>query len=145
MRWILNHVPTVPLGVLIIAACVGVSLCILTWVRRRGLDSPANNDALAVLFPVIGIVSGFRLAFGIVDLWTSFGSARQTISTEAGALAQLTVDIRPLAAPDRAAVEDAIRSYARAVVKGESEAMKGGRESRAAHDALDRVAFVLEQ
>jgi len=56
VRWILNNVPTVPLGVAIIAASVGISLVVLAWVRRRGAQAFMDNDALGVLFTVIGIV-----------------------------------------------------------------------------------------
>jgi len=145
VRWILNNVPTVPLGVVIIAASVVFSLVILAWVRRRGAHAFMDNDALGVLFTVIGIVYGIMLAFAIVDLWTSFGAARETISAEAGALAQVTVDIRPLAQADRHAVEASIATYVRTVVTEERMAMRNGRESEAAHTALDAVAFTLER
>ena len=145
MRWLLNHVPTGPLGVIVVGAGVAFSLLLLGIVRRRGVDVIEDNGALEVLFAIIGAVYGIMLAFVIVDLWTNFNAARDTVSAEAAALAQVEIDTRPLSAPDRQRIDRAMATYIDAVVHHEGEMMKTGLESKHAHNSLDRLAFALER
>jgi hypothetical protein len=141
---VLNHVPTAVLGLVIIAVGVGIGLGLLAFVRRSraGVE---DNESIDILFAFIGAVYGIILAFVIVDLWTSFGAARDTVSTEAAALAQLEIDTRPLSPPDRARIENALSVYISAVVNDEATTMRSGRESLSAHNALDRLALSLER
>ena len=145
MRWVLNHIPTAVLGVVIVAIGVGLGLGLLAFVRRSRIALIDENPPLDILFAFMGAVYGIMLAFVIVDLWTSFSAARDTVSTEAAALAQLEIDARPLSAPDRARIDHAMSAYIAAVAGDEVRTMRSGHESRRAHDALDGLALSLEQ
>lgn len=145
MRSILNHVPTPVLGFVIVALGVGLGIGLLALVRRTRAATVEDNESLDILLALIGAVYGIILAFVIVDLWTSFGAARDTVSTEASALAQLEIDTRPLAPADRTRIDAAISAYIAAVVGDEAKTMRSGREAVSARDALDKVAFALEQ
>jgi hypothetical protein len=145
VRWLLNDIPTVLLGFVVVGVSIGLALALLTLVQRRKFDVIEDNGALEVVFAVIGAVYGILLAFVIVDLWTNFNAARDTVSSEASALAQVEIDTRALAQPDRARIDAAMSAYIHAVLNDEGQAMRTGRESMRAHDALDQLAFALEK
>jgi len=144
MRWILNHTPTAPLGLGIVGLAVVVALFFLVLARRAAVDTVAN-DALGVLFTVVGIVYGIMLAFAIVILWSNFEAARQTVGNEASALAAVVTDTRPLAMADRQQVDHAVTNYIRAITVDEWRTMRVGRESALAEKAREGLVLALQQ
>jgi uncharacterized protein DUF4239 len=143
MRWLLNNVPTPLIGMVVVGTVVGLSLLASNWVRKHDVDSIDTEGAMDPL-GTVGVAYGLILALVIFGLWTNFQAARDTVSNEAGALAQVALDIRALPPADEARIEHRISGYIAAVVNVEWQEMKVGRESPRAHAALDKIALALE-
>ncbi len=144
MRWILNNVPSVVIGAVMVGGTVGITALISRSVHRRGLTLGEDSPALEPFIGIVGAVYGIILAFVIVDLWTNYHEARATVSQEATRLAQVVVDVRPLEEKDQSRIENAVSGYLDAVVNDEWQQLQVGRESPRAHDALDHLALVME-
>jgi hypothetical protein len=145
MRWLLNHLPTGVLGVVIVGGVVAAAMLAFRWSRRHGFSLGDQSEALEPFLGVVGAIYGIVLAFVIVDLWTNFDATKATVSKEASALAQIAVDIRTLDQADRTLIDRRIAAYVDALVGDEWHAMRVGRQSRRADKALGELALALEQ
>src|SRR5438552_18270332 len=135
MRSVLNHVPESIIGLVIVGGMVALALVAFSWVRRRNFESVDTDGAMDPL-GLVGVVYGLILALVVFGLWTNFSAAHDTVTNEAAALAQVTLDVRALPSDDRARVEGAISRYIHTVLNEEWGLMSLGRESARAHKAL---------
>ncbi len=145
MRWVLNHVATGLIGVIVVGAIVVGSLVALHFVRRRGLISDDESESLGGTLEVVGAIYGIVLAFVIVLMWQGLDTARDAVSDEASALAQFSIDVRVLPPADRARIETGLSGYLHAVVNDDWHQMKEGKESVRAHRALDDLLATMER
>jgi len=144
MRWVLNHVATGLIGVIVVGGLVLVALVALHFVRQRGLISDDESASLGGTLEVVGAIYGIVLAFVIVLMWQGLDAARDAVSDEASALAQFSVDVRALPPADRARIEKGLTDYLHAVVNDDWRHMKEGNESLRAHEALDGLLATME-
>jgi hypothetical protein len=145
MVWVLNHVATGLIGLVIVGGSTLASLGALRIVRRRNLVSDDEATSLGGTLEVVGAIYGIVLAFVIVLLWQSIDTAQDAVSDEASSLAQFAVDVRALAPHDQLEVEHSLSTYIDAVLNDEWKAMKDGHESERAHRAFDALFTTMER
>ena len=144
MHWVLNHVPTWLIGVVVVGGLTVLTLAVLRVVRRRNMISDSDSVSLGGTLEVVGAIYGIVLAFVIVLQWQSLDTARDAVSDEASSLSQFSVDVRVLPTDGRERVEDSVSNYLDAVVNDEWKAMEDGEESPRAHDAFDDMFKTME-
>jgi hypothetical protein len=145
MRWVLNHVATGLIGVIVVGGVVLVAVVALHFVRKRDLISDDESRSLGGTLEVVGAIYGIVLAFVIVLMWQGLDTARDAVSDEASALAQFSIDVRVLPPADRARIEKGLSDYLHAVVNDDWHHMKEGNESLRAHRALDGLLVTMER
>lgn len=93
-KFLVIHVPTILLGLLMVAVPVGVGIAGLAIVRNsvelRRLQT--QHDVAGFIIAVVGVVYAVLLAFVVVIQWEQFSSARDTATTEATAIGNLFRD-----------------------------------------------------
>ena len=144
MHWVLNHVATWLIGVVLVGGATVATLAALRFVRRRNLVADEDSVALGGTLEVVGAIYGIVLAFVIVLQWQSIDTARDAVSDEASSLAQFAIDIRVQPPADRARVEKSLSGYLNAVLDDEWHTMEKGEESIKAHRALDDLFTTME-
>jgi hypothetical protein len=85
-----------------------------------------HNDVAGFIYAVLGVVYAVLLALVVIAVWEEFGSARETVETEANATAEIFWLAHRLAEPERHRLQELARSYARQVVEKEWPLMRDG-------------------
>src|SRR5262249_19089020 len=119
-RFLLVHIPTVWLGVGIVAFGVGTALVGLALVRRSievGRLRP-QHDVAGFIIAVVGVIYAVLLAFMVVVQWEAYASARSNAASEATSLGNLYRDAASFGAPGRP-LANAVFAYSSAVVERE--------------------------
>jgi hypothetical protein len=145
MRWVLNHVATGLIGVVVVGGMVLLALVALHFVRQLGLISDEESQSLGGTLEVTGAIYGIVLAFVIVLMWQGLDTARDAVSDEASALAQFSIDVRVLPPADRDRIDKGLSDYVDAVVTDDWRQMTEGNESLRAHRALDDLLATMER
>lgn len=96
----------------------------------------------STIYGLIGTIYAVLLAFAVILTWQSFANARETVSREANALADVERMSRGFSVPVRRGVQEAARTYARVVMEDEWVLMKQGESSPLAHAALVELWYV---
>jgi hypothetical protein len=93
-RSLLVNVPTVWLGVGLVAVSVGLSLLGLIVVRKKvALETlEAQHEVAGFLIAVVGVIYAVLLAFVVIIVWEQFGSAETAVGDEAAAVGSLYRD-----------------------------------------------------
>lgn len=114
VRYLIEHVPTVWLGVGLVALCVGVSLLGLIFVRRRfDRDNLQKHQEVAgFVIAVVGVIYAVLLAFVVVIVWEDFGSADTTANNEADAVGNLYRDAIGIGGIQGQRLDRAVQAYA---------------------------------
>jgi len=121
VRYLLNNVPTVWLGVGLVVLCVGLALLGLLFARRR-LDREnleKHQDVAGFVIAVVGVIYAVLLAFVVVIVWEDFGSADQTANNEADAVGNLYRDAIGIGGVQGRRLETSVQAYAMSVVDTE--------------------------
>ncbi|MEV7601368.1 DUF4239 domain-containing protein [Kitasatospora sp. NPDC089797] len=127
--WLLEHLPTVVLTVLVVGGVTAAAVAgsVLAHRRLPSLASGENNEMVGVVLGVFGAIYGIILAFVIVNLWTQLQDARHVVSAEATSISQVVRDTEAFPPSARTAVNDAVGSYVHAVVEQQWPLMRTGR------------------
>ncbi|WP_395293920.1 DUF4239 domain-containing protein [Kitasatospora hibisci] len=144
--WLLNHVPTVPLAVLVVGGFVLLALAGSVVATRRfpALADGGNNEMVGVVLGVFGAIYGIILAFVIVNLWTELQDASRVVSGEATAVSQIARDARAFPSATRESVDAAVHGYVHAVVEDQWPLMRAGEgDSAVTTRALDGLYGAL--
>ncbi len=117
----MTNVPTLWLGVGMVAVAVGLALLGLVLVRRSAdLDKfQAHHDVAGFLIAVVGVIYAVILAFVVVIQWEQFRSAEDDARAEANAVGNLYRDGVALGGPQGKALDRAVATYAEYVVNVE--------------------------
>ena len=119
-RFLLENIPTVWLGVGIVAVAVATSLLGLALVRRsveiRRLKP--QHDVAGFIIAVVGVIYAVLLAFMVVVQWEAYASARSNAASEATALGNLYRDADAVG-PRGRPLADAVFAYSTAIVERE--------------------------
>jgi len=145
-RWLLNHLNTFELGLLIVGGGIFFAVIGLLLVRRFVPPEVQidNNEVGGVLLGLLGAFYGIVLGFAIVVLFEDFRSADESVKDETTALARLyrSTDLFP--SQDRQNVGRAIAQYRDAVRDLEWPLMRTGGESLRAHNKFGELYTQIE-
>ncbi|MEV5874002.1 DUF4239 domain-containing protein [Streptomyces sp. NPDC052101] len=126
--WLLNHLSTPVLTLVVVGGVVLVSLAGNTLVRRRfpAATSGEHNDMVGVVLGVFGAIYGIILAFVIVTLWDQLEAAETTVAAEATDMALIVRDANAFPAPARARLDAVVHDYLHGVVDRQWPLMREG-------------------
>jgi hypothetical protein len=86
-----------------------------------------HNDVAGFIYAALGVIYAVLLALVVIAVWEDFGSARETVESEANATAEIFWLAHRLPEPERHQLQELARSYARVVVEEEWPLMRDGR------------------
>jgi uncharacterized membrane protein YgaE (UPF0421/DUF939 family) len=115
-------------GVLVV---IGICLAALAGLEVVQRLVPAekrqeHNDVAGFLYAVIGVVYAVLLALLVIAVWEQFQGARETVESEANAVAEVAWLAHRLPEPERQQLQEDARSYAQEVVDNEWPLMEQG-------------------
>lgn len=141
-RDLLNTLPTPVLILVVVGGSTAVAVVLAYAVRRRypriaesgfeELTGVLRADVFALLYTIV-------LALVIADQSGNLASASDTVSLESSALAEMTIGLQTVPAPERKPLTDAMEEYLHAVVDEEFPAMRVGESSPRAAAALEAL------
>src|ERR671921_173937 len=121
---------TVVFGVLaVIGACL-VAVAGLEVVQRLvpAQKRQEHNDVAGFLYAVVGVVYAVLLALLVIAVWEQYQRARETVESEANAVADIAWIAHRLPEPEHHELQEDARSYAQEVVDEEWPLMEQGLE-----------------
>ncbi|MFE0130958.1 DUF4239 domain-containing protein [Streptomyces sp. NPDC059037] len=126
--WLLNHLSTLALTLLIVGGTVLATAAGSLLVRHRfpKLTEGEHNDTVGVVLGMFGAIYGIILAFVIVTLWTQLENTQSVVASEATEAAVILRDagVFPDAAETR--VKEAVSRYVHHVVDVQWPNMRAG-------------------
>ena len=119
---------TVVVGVLVI---VGVCLAAVAGLESVQRLVPyekreQHNDVAGFLYAVVGVIFAVLLALLVIAVWEQYQRARETVETEANAVAEIAWLAHRLPEPEHHELQEDARSYAQEVVDEEWPRMEQG-------------------
>jgi hypothetical protein len=119
---------TVVFGVLVI---VGVCLAAVAGLESVQRLVPyekreQHNDVAGFLYAVVGVIFAVLLALLVIAVWEQYQRARETVETEANAVAEIAWLAHRLPEPEHHELQEDARSYAQEVVDEEWPRMEQG-------------------
>ncbi|WP_082162437.1 DUF4239 domain-containing protein [Mycolicibacterium chubuense] len=144
-QWLVTHVPSWLLLILLVACTAGTAILVQTFVRRRfpGLRGEEHNDVTKFAFGVVGFVFAFFIGFVVSAMWGQISHADTVVRTEGAAGAQLARDSHIFDAPDRDRIRQHLLEYEQAAIREWDEANEG-RMYPEADQALNRLYGAYE-
>ena len=119
---------TVVFGVLVVAGACLAAVAGLELVQRLvpSEKRQQHNDVAGFLYAVVGIVYAVLLALLVIAVWEQYQSARETVESEANAVADIAWIAHRLPEPEHHELQEDARSYAQEVVDNEWPRMEQG-------------------
>lgn len=129
--WLLNHLSTLVIAVLLVGGLTGFAVAGSLAARRRfpHLAKGEHNEMVGVALGMFGAIYGIILAFVVVTLWTQLENTQNIVATEATDLALVVRSADAFPPTDRARVQQAVGAYTHAVVEVQWPLMRQGRPS----------------
>src|ERR687889_1763185 len=87
-----------------------------------------HNDVAGFVYAGVGVVYAVLLALVVIAVWEQYQRARETVETEANAVAEIAWLAHRLPEPDHHELQEDARSYAQEVVEEEWPRMAQGLE-----------------
>jgi len=121
---------TIVFGVLVIFAGCLAAVAGLELVQRLvpSEKRQEHNDVAGFVYAVVGIVYAVLLALLVIAVWEHYERARQTVESEASAVAEIAWLAHRLPEPEHHQLQEDARSYAQEVVNEEWPLMEQGIE-----------------
>ena len=140
LRWLLNHLSSPALIVLIAGLAIGLALAaeLIQRRRMRGRE-PRSNEMLSMTVEFVGIAYAILIGFVIVSLWDTQGSAADTVSNEAAALSDIVTLTKGMDQADAIKIKGAVRGYSVDVVDREFKLLRTGDSSEKAEADTDAI------
>lgn len=144
-QWLVTHVPSWLLLLLIVALTSGTAILIQVVVRRRfpNLRGDEHNDVTKFAFGVVGFVFAFFIGFVVSAMWSQISHADGVVRTEGAAGAQLARDSHIFDRPDRDRIRHGLLEYQRAAI-AEWDEVNEGRSYPEADRALNNLYAAYE-
>ncbi|MGE2717752.1 hypothetical protein ACQI4L_27140 [Mycolicibacterium litorale] len=144
-QWLVTHVPSWLLLLLIVTCTSGTAILVQTVVRRRfpNLRGEEHNDVTKFAFGVVGFVFAFFIGFVVSAMWGQISHADEVVRTEGAAGSQLARDSHIFDQPDRDRIRQSLLEYEQAAVAEWDEANEG-RSYPEADRALNRLYEAYE-
>jgi len=105
----------------------------------------AHNDVAGPIIGTVGSILAVVLSFLLISNWQEYDAAAATVAQEAASLSDLYHQAAYLPAPVSSRLQDAIRTYVRAIIEQEWPAMKSGGRSRDAELASLSMLRIVSQ
>src|SRR5918992_3972569 len=142
---------TVVFGVLaVIGACL-VAVAGLELVQRLvpSEKRQQHNDVAGFLYAVVGVVYAVLLALLVIAVWEQYQRARETVESEANAVAEIAWLAHRLPEPEHHELQEDARSYAQEVVEEEwprmEQGLEGGQSLPEGWDLIDDIRATLQE
>ncbi|BBX70284.1 bestrophin-like domain [Mycolicibacterium psychrotolerans] len=144
-EWLVTHLPSWLLLIVIVACTAGTAIVVQTFVRRRfpGLRGEEHNDVTKFAFGVVGFVFAFFVGFVVSAMWGQISHADTVVRTEGAAGAQLARDSHIFDEPDRDRIRQHLLEYEQAAITEWDESNEG-RTYPEADQALNRLYGAYE-
>src|SRR3712207_3152196 len=119
---------TVVYGVLVVIGACLAAVAGLELVQRLvpAQKRQEHNDVAGFLYAVVGVVYAVLLALLVIAVWEQYQSARETVESEANAVADIAWLAHRLPEPEHNELQEDARSYAQEVVDEEWPLMEQG-------------------
>lgn len=141
VQWMLLHVPSFLLVVMIAAIYISLSIVGLYIMKR--FHSPAklkkHNDVAGFIFATLGVTYAVLLSFIVIVTWQNFDEAHKNAAQEANDIVSLYHNTRPLPPAFRSALKGHLVTYVRAIIEDEWPIMITGEQSAQAQQAQDTI------
>jgi ABC-type multidrug transport system fused ATPase/permease subunit len=139
---LLSAVPTLVLGVVMVALTVLLAVAGLLLVRRAVPVSilAAHNDVAGFIYAVLGVLYAVLVPFVLVIVWEEFRDAQTDVAREAQILLAPQQEARHLPDPLAARLIDLERRYTQAVITDEWPRLAHGEQSPTVDTALENLA-----
>jgi cytochrome bd-type quinol oxidase subunit 2 len=121
---------TIVFGVLVVIGVCLVAVAGLALVQRLvpAEKRQQHNDVAGFLYAVVGVVYAVLLALLVIAVWERYQEARETVESEANAVADIAWLAHQLPETERHQLQELARSYAQEVVDEEWPLMEQGSE-----------------
>jgi len=142
---------TVVFGVLVVIGVCLVAVAGLELVQRLvpSEKRQQHNDVAGFLYAVIGVVYAVLLALLVIAVWEQYQRARETVESEANAVAEIAWLAHRLPEPEHHELQEDARSYAQEVVDEEWPRMEQGLEGEQGTpegwDLVDDMRAILQE
>jgi hypothetical protein len=141
IQLLLTKIPTVLLGVIIVALYVIFSIAGLFIVRA--FHSPAkfklHNDVAGFIFATLGVIYAVMLAFLVIVTWQSYDEAEKNVTKEANYIASVYRDTSPLPSSFRNELKKELINYVDFIVNDEWQMMSRGERSPKVQQAQEDI------
>jgi hypothetical protein len=119
---------TVVFGVLVVIGACLAAVAGLELVQRLvpAQKRQEHNDVAGFLYAVVGVVYAVLLALLVIAVWEQYQRARETVESEANAVAEIAWLAHRLPEPEHHELQEDARSYAQEVVDNEWPRMEQG-------------------
>ena len=104
-----------------------------------------SNDAAGAIYHTLGVVYAVLLGLVVIAVWEEYGTAAETVESEANAVAEIAWLAHGLPEPDGLQLQELARSYAQEVVEEEWPQMEQGRVGQRGWDLIDDVRVALQE
>lgn len=144
-QWLVAHVPSWLLLVLIVACTAGAAILLQVLVRRRfpNLRGDEHNDVTKFAFGVVGVVFAFFIGFVVSAMWGQISHADGVVRTEGTAGGQLARDAHIFDQPDEDRIRQSLLEYEQAAIT-EWDEINEGRSYPEVDQALNRLYAAYE-
>jgi Protein of unknown function (DUF4239) len=145
--WLLSHFSTTGLILLLVGGVTALAVggCLVVQRAFPGLGDSEFEKASEALRGGFTVLFGLILGLSIASVSAQLTAARTTVSSEATTLAEMVRANRAMPPQDRAAIDQAIGEYVRAVADDEWVAMQHGVGSPRAAETLDQLYEVYAE
>lgn len=103
-----------------------------------------HNDVAGFIYAVLGVVYAVLLALVVIAVWEEYEVAKQTVESEANALAEIFWLAHRLPEPEGRQLQELARSYGQDVVDEEWPLMEQGRVSPRGWVLIDDIRATLQ-
>jgi hypothetical protein len=140
-QFILIHVPTVALGIIMVAVALLISIGGLLIVHRfvNSSKMKTHHDIAGPIFGSLGVIYAVLLAFVVVISWQNFDRANNDVMKEANCYASLYRDANGLGEPYKSQLKELIVTYTNVVVEEEWPLLAQGSRSTNAHELFTKI------
>ena len=135
-------------GVLVVCVASLAAVAGLTLVQRlvpSPLRQHRSNDAAVAMYQTLGVVYAVLLGLVVIAVWEEYGTAAETVESEANAVAEIAWLAHGLPAPDGLQLQELARSYTQEVLEEEWPQMEQGRVGQRGWDLIDDVRVALQE
>jgi hypothetical protein len=140
-QFILTHIPTVALGIIIVAVALLISIGGLLIVRKfvHSNKMKAHHDIAGPMFGSIAVIYAVLLAFVVIISWQDFDRANTDVMKEANCYASLYRDASGFSEPYKSQIQKSVATYTRVVVEEEWPLLAQGNRSSNAHELFTKI------